>query len=96
MPSPTPMQKIEQVKMFGEDFIDIVLIGDTFDDAYSAAIKQCQELGKTFIHPFNDPKVIEGQATIALELLDQKQTKHRLCFFTCRRWWIGFRFISNV
>ena len=65
------MQKIEQVKMFGEDFIDIQLVGDTFDDAYNSAIKECEEKVKTFIHPFNDPKIIEGQATIGLELLDQ-------------------------
>lgn len=71
MPSPTPNQKIEQVKMFGEDYIDIVLVGDSFDDAYAAAMKQCTEENKTFIHPFNDPKVIEGQATVGLEILDQ-------------------------
>ncbi|MBZ9626595.1 threonine ammonia-lyase [Psychroflexus sp. CAK57W] len=71
MPSPTPNQKIEQVKMFGEEYIDIVLVGDSFDDAYSAAMKQCLEENKTFIHPFNDPKVIEGQATVGLEILDQ-------------------------
>jgi threonine dehydratase len=74
MPAPTPNQKIEQVKMFGEDFIEIKLIGDTFDDAYHAAILECDELGKTFIHPFNDEKVIEGQATIALEILEQTTT----------------------
>lgn len=71
MPSPTPNQKIEQVKMFGEDFIEIKLTGDTFDDANHAAMLECDELGKTFIHPFNDEKVIEGQATIALEILEQ-------------------------
>ena len=75
MPSPTPKQKIEQVKMLGEDFIKIELIGDTFDDAFSAAKKECEEEGKTFVHPFNDPKVIEGQATIALELLEQSKDK---------------------
>ncbi|NMH87096.1 threonine ammonia-lyase IlvA [Flavivirga algicola] len=71
MPAPTPNQKIEQVKMFGGDFIDIKLIGDTFDDAYHAAMLECDELHKTFIHPFNDEKVIEGQATIGLEILEQ-------------------------
>lgn len=71
MPAPTPNQKIEQVKMFGEDFIDIVLVGDSFDDAYAAAMKQCKEENNVFIHPFNDPKVIEGQATVGLEILDQ-------------------------
>lgn len=71
MPAPTPNQKVEQVKMFGEDFIDIKLVGDTFDDAYHAAIEECEQLQKTFIHPFNDKKVIEGQATIGLEILEQ-------------------------
>ncbi|WP_194766724.1 threonine ammonia-lyase IlvA [Tamlana sp. I1] len=74
MPAPTPNQKVEQVKMFGEDFIDIQLVGDTFDDANHAAMLECEQLGKTFIHPFNDPKVIEGQATIALEILEQTET----------------------
>ncbi len=71
MPAPTPNQKIEQVKMFGGDFIDIKLIGDTFDDAYHAATLECEQLHKTFIHPFNDKKVIEGQATVGLEILEQ-------------------------
>ncbi len=71
MPAPTPNQKIEQVKMFGENFIEIKLEGDTFDDAYHAAMLVCEKLNKTFIHPFNDEKVIEGQATVALEILNQ-------------------------
>ncbi len=74
MPSPTPSQKIEQVKMFGEDYIEVVLVGDTFDDAYDAAIMECERLNKTFIHPFNDEKVIEGQATVGLEIIDQVKT----------------------
>ncbi|MFC4722406.1 threonine ammonia-lyase IlvA [Geojedonia litorea] len=73
MPSPTPKQKIEQVKMFGGDFIEVVLSGDSYDDAYHTAIEDCERLNKTFIHPFNDEKVIEGQATIALEILNQSQ-----------------------
>lgn len=73
MPSPTPNQKVEQVKMFGEEFIEVVLIGDTFDDAYHAAMQQSEALNKTFIHPFNDEKVIEGQATVGLEIIDQAQ-----------------------
>jgi threonine dehydratase len=51
-----------------------VLHGDTFDDAYHAAMQECEQLNKTFIHPFDDEKVIEGQATIALELLEQTKT----------------------
>lgn len=71
MPTPTPNQKLEQVKMFGEDYIEIRLIGDTFDDANDAAMQECKQQQKTFIHPFNDEKVIEGQATIGLEILEQ-------------------------
>ena len=76
MPSPTPNQKIEQVKMFGEDYVDVVLVGDTFDDAYEAAMEQCERLNKTFIHPFNDEKVIEGQATVGLEIFNQANEQH--------------------
>ena len=71
MPAPTPNQKLEQVKMFGGEFIDIVLDGDTFDDANVSAMLECERLSKTFIHPFNDEKVIEGQATIGLEIIEQ-------------------------
>ena len=73
MPAPTPKQKIEQVNMFGEDYTEVVLVGDTFDDANNAAMEECERLNKTFIHPFNDEKVIEGQATMALEIIDQAQ-----------------------
>ncbi len=71
MPSPTPNQKIEQVKMFGENFIEVIIEGDTFDDAFNAAKKECDLKDKIFIHPFNDEKVIEGQATVGLEILEQ-------------------------
>lgn len=71
MPLPTPGQKLEQVKMFGGDYIDIVLFGDTFDEAKDAAMKFCSENNGTFIHPFDDPAIIEGQATTALEILEQ-------------------------
>ena len=71
MPVTTPKQKIEQVRMFGKDFIEIVLTGDTFDAANSAAIEYAKENGKTFIPPFDDPKVMEGQGTIGKEILSQ-------------------------
>ncbi len=73
MPSPTPKQKIEQVKMFGEDAIEIVLTGDTFDDAYKAAIEEKNRMNRTFVHPFNDERVIEGQATVGLEIIRQSE-----------------------
>lgn len=71
MPVPTPKQKLERVRMFGGEFIEIVLVGDTFDDASYEALEYCRDRGMQFIHPFDDIKVIEGQATIALELLEQ-------------------------
>ena len=75
MPVTTPKQKIEQVRMFGKEFIEIVLTGDTFDAANSAAISYSQANGKTFIPPFDDPKVMEGQGTIGKEILSQCQEK---------------------
>lgn len=71
MPAPTPKQKVGQVRMFGGKFVDIKLIGDTFDDSYIAAKKYCDDLKKTFVHPFDDPKIIEGQATVGLEIIEQ-------------------------
>ncbi|MCB0402946.1 MAG: threonine ammonia-lyase, partial [Flavobacteriales bacterium] len=71
MPAPTPLQKIEQVKMFGGAYVQVILEGDTFDDALSAAKGYCEVHRSVFIPPFDDEKVIEGQATIGLELLDQ-------------------------
>lgn len=73
MPVTTPKQKIEQVRMFGKDYIDIVLVGDTFDEANSAAIRYAKKSGKTFIPPFDDEKIIEGQGTIGYEILSQSK-----------------------
>lgn len=74
MPVPTPKQKVEQVRMFGGDYVNIVLVGDTFDDASMNAKIYCEQNEMSFIHPFDDVKVIEGQATIGLELLEQSKT----------------------
>lgn len=73
MPVPTPKQKVDQVAMFGGEYVEIVLAGDTFDDAYKAAKTYEARYHSTFIHPFDDPKVIEGQATVGLELINQEQ-----------------------
>ena len=71
MPSPTPQQKVSQVAMFGGDKVTIKLVGDTYDDCFESAKDYVAETGKTFIHPFDDPDVIAGQATMALEILHQ-------------------------
>ena len=75
MPTITPRQKIEQVNMFGGKYVKVILDGDTYDDAYEAAKKYCNKNNKTFIHPFDDESVIEGQATLALEILEQANEK---------------------
>ena len=75
MPTTTPKQKIEQVRMFGKEYIDIVLTGDTFDAANAAAIEFANKSGRTFIPPFDDCKVMEGQGTIGLEILSQAKEK---------------------
>ena len=71
MPAPTPNQKVEQVKMFGKEFVEVVLTGDTFDDSYHKAIEECEQYNKPLVHPFNDTKVIEGQGTVGLEIIKQ-------------------------
>lgn len=70
MPITTPNQKITQTKMFGEDMIEIKLVGDTFDDCALEAKKYTQQNGMTFIPPFDDYRIIEGQATVGIEILD--------------------------
>ena len=69
MPKTTPKQKIKQVQLFGKSFVEIILVGDTFDDAYASAVENAVENYKKFIHPFDDYKVIAGQGTVGLEIL---------------------------
>ena len=70
MPKTTPKQKVKQVQLFGKSFVEIVLTGDTFDDAYASATADAIKNHKIFIHPFDDLKVIAGQGTVGLEILD--------------------------
>lgn len=70
MPVITPRQKISQTKMFGEGNIEIKLSGDTFDDCAAAAKKFTEENGMTFIPPFDDYRIIEGQGTVGTEILE--------------------------
>jgi len=70
MPAITPNQKIRQTKMFGDKFVEVVLTGDTYDECSVAAKKYCKDNKLTFIPPFNDEKVIEGQGTAGLEVLE--------------------------
>jgi threonine dehydratase len=70
MPVITPNQKISQTKMFGENFIEVKLVGDTFDDCAAAAKQYCLENDMTFIPPFDDYKIIEGQGTVGVEIYE--------------------------
>lgn len=70
MPGPTPRQKITQTEMWGNSNIEIILTGDTFDDCQKAALAYAKENKMTFIPPFDDEKIIEGQGTVAVEILD--------------------------
>lgn len=75
MPTTTPAQKIKQVGMFGKEFVKIELVGDTYDDAYYAAKKYCEEQNATFVHPFDDLQVMEGQGTVGLEIFKDSNFK---------------------
>jgi threonine dehydratase len=70
MPAITPKQKINQVRMFGGNNIEIVLIGDTFDECQAHALAFTEENEMVFIPPFDHLKVIEGQGTVGKEILD--------------------------
>ncbi|HFI0448966.1 TPA: threonine ammonia-lyase IlvA [Streptococcus suis] len=73
MPITTPQQKIGQVKFFGGDFVDIRLVGDTFDESAQAAQEYTKETGKTFIDPFDDDNVQAGQGTVAYEIMEEAE-----------------------
>jgi threonine dehydratase len=72
MPIITPKQKVNQTKMFGEDFIEIKLVGDTYDDCAIAAKQFTEENEMSFIPPFDDYKIIEGQGTVGVEILEDQ------------------------
>jgi threonine dehydratase len=72
MPVITPKQKVNQTKMFGEHYIEIRLTGDTFDDCAAAARQYTEENNMTFIPPFDDYRIIEGQGTVAIEILEDQ------------------------
>jgi len=73
MPTTTPRQKVSQVKLFGGSFVEVVLIGDTFDDSFAEAMKYCLREDRTFVHPFDDPLVVAGQGTVGLEIMNDME-----------------------
>lgn len=75
MPTPTPKQKITQVQFFGGAMVEIRLVGDTFDEAAQAAQAYAKAYHLPFIAPFDDPAIIAGQGTVAVEFMQQAQAK---------------------
>ena len=71
MPVTTPQQKINKTKMFGGEWVEVRLVGDYFDDTLRASQQYCEEVGGHFLSPFDDKDVIEGQATVTYEILNQ-------------------------
>lgn len=71
MPTTTPAQKIQAVKRLGKQWVEVILFGDTYDKAYLEAMNYTEQNKKTFVHPFDDPQIIEGQGTIGLEILSK-------------------------
>jgi threonine dehydratase len=71
MPIITPKQKVTQTKMFGEEFIEVNLIGDTYEECAMSAQKYTEENGMTLIPPFDNFKIIEGQGTVGVEILEE-------------------------
>jgi threonine dehydratase len=70
MPEITPKQKVKQTEMFGGDHVEIVLVGDTFDDCMKEALQYTAANQMTFIPPFDNLKIIEGQGTVGVEIFE--------------------------
>lgn len=76
MPITTPKQKIEMTKYWGGDFIKVILIGDTFDDAQKEAKNEVEgNKNAIFVPPFDSAEIVAGQATVAKEILDEADTQ---------------------
>ncbi|WP_426701728.1 threonine ammonia-lyase, biosynthetic [Rhodanobacter sp. Col0626] len=71
MPVTAPQVKVDAVRRFGGTLVEVVLAGDSYSEAQAAAMQLQAERGAVFVHPFDDPAVIAGQGTIALEILRQ-------------------------
>ncbi|MBO3270674.1 threonine ammonia-lyase IlvA [Hymenobacter defluvii] len=80
MPAQTPAQKVDKVRLFGKEQVEVVLVGATFDDTYHEAKAFCDAHDYTFVHPFDDPAIVAGQATVGLEALQQATFNIDYCF----------------
>lgn len=82
MPSTTPRQKVKQVSFFGGNQVEVILTGDTFDDAYAEAVAESKRGGMAFIHPFDDRKIIAGNGTVGQELMEKAESAPDYIFVT--------------
>ncbi len=73
VPVTTPQVKVDAVRTHGGPTVEVIQAGESYSDAYAHAVKVQEERGLTFVHPFDDPYVIAGQGTIAMEILRQHQ-----------------------
>jgi len=83
MPTITPQIKVEAVRSFAKGHSEVVLIGDSYDEAYAAAMACVDEEGRVLVHPFNDALVIAGQGTIGQEILAQTTQEQVDVVFCC-------------
>lgn len=77
MPKITTKQKIDKVKKFGGKYVNIFLEGNNFDESFDISKKYSLEKSKEFVHPFDDEKVIEGQGTVGLEIVEELMKSNR-------------------
>jgi threonine dehydratase len=71
IPAKTPKQKRDRIRYHGREFIELIAVGKTYDEAAAAALDDVERTGATLVPPYDDPRTIAGQGTIAVELLDQ-------------------------
>lgn len=71
MPVATPLQKIGKVRHFGGKYVEVRLIGNTYDEASRAANEYCEEQNAVYVHPFDDPMTIAGQGTVGREIYEE-------------------------
>ena len=76
VPGTTPRQKRDRIVALGGPWVELVLVGDTFDDAAEAAADDAERTGATLVPPFDHPVVMAGQGTVALEAIEQLRTEH--------------------
>ena len=87
MPITTPEQKVYKTKQFGWNFVKIILIWDTFDEAHKVSKEFEEKTWATYVHPFDDDRIITGQATIWLEIYEEMETDPD--YIVCPVWWGG-------